>query len=191
MSLPRWRSASPPQRAKGVDVISLGIGSPDLAPPQVHHRRAVSVSAQRADTHGYAGYYGTPALRQAIATYYGRRFGVELDPASEVRAADRLQGGPGQHGPGLCRSRAIVVLASDPGYPTYRMGALMAGGEFYSMPLLRRERLSARFRGHSGRCGRKRATLMWLNYPNNPTGVGAPLEFLREAVDFCREYDIC
>jgi LL-diaminopimelate aminotransferase len=72
------------QRAKGVDVISLGIGSPDLAPPKFIVD-ALYESALKPDNHGYAGYYGTPALRQAIAHYYRNRFGVELDPATEVR----------------------------------------------------------------------------------------------------------
>ncbi len=174
-------------RASGVDVINLGIGSPDLAPdPAV--TEALVRSARRDDTHGYAGYFGTPALRGAIAGYYRARFGVELDADREILPL--LGSKEGLVNITLAFVDAEdVVLAPDPGYPVYRMGALLAGGSFHALPL-RPERgwlpdLSAVPGGILAR-----ATLLWLNYPNNPTGAVAPREFLAEAVAFCRHHDL-
>lgn len=175
------------QRAKGVDVISLGIGSPDLAPPKFIVD-ALYQSALRPDTHGYAGYYGTPALRKAIASYYQSRFGVELDPNTEIRPLLGSKEGLANMGLAFV-DPGDIVLASDPGYPTYRMGAVMAGGDFYSMPLTEEDDYLVDFEEIPSDVAAK-ATMMWLNYPNNPTGVGAPMAFLQRAVDFCREYDI-
>jgi LL-diaminopimelate aminotransferase len=175
------------ERARGVDVISLGIGSPDLAPPK-EIIDAMYQSALRADTHGYAGYYGTPALRQATANYYGRRFGVELDPGSEILPLIGSKEGLANVALAFIDPGSIA-LATDPGYPTYRMGALLAGGDSYPMPLYRENGWLPELSAIPGDV-LSRATIMWLNYPNNPTGVGAPLPFLREAVEFAAEHDL-
>jgi len=175
------------QRAKGVDVISLGIGSPDLAPPP-YIIEAMHASALRDDTHGYAGYYGTPGLRGAIAAYYERRFGVTLDPDSEVRPLIGSKEGLANMALAFV-DPGDLVLVSDPGYPTYRMGALMAGGEYYSMPLLEERGWLPDFEAIPADVANK-STLMWLNYPNNPTGAAAPMSFLEEAIAFARKHDI-
>jgi len=175
------------ERAKGVDVISLGIGSPDLAPPKFIVD-ALHASAQRPDTHGYAGYYGIPALRQAIAAYYARRFGVSLDPETEIRPLIGSKEGLANVALAFVDS-GDLVLAADPGYPTYRMGALIAGGDYYSMPLLAERDYLADFQAVPSDVA-DRSTLMWLNYPNNPTGAVAPKASLQEAVDFARSHDI-
>ncbi|MBN1402016.1 MAG: aminotransferase class I/II-fold pyridoxal phosphate-dependent enzyme, partial [Anaerolineae bacterium] len=175
------------ERAKGVDVINLGIGSPDLAPPQFIID-ALCESASRSDTHGYAGYFGIPALLQALADYYGRRFGVELDPQREIQP---LIGSK----EGLANSNLAfvdpgdLVLVPDPGYPTYAMGALLAGGSSYPMPLTEEHDFLVDFDAIPAEVAH-RAKLLWLNYPNNPTGAVAPLDFLRRAVDFARAHDI-
>ncbi len=175
------------QQAKGVDVISLGIGSPDLAPPKFIID-ALYQSALRPDAHGYSGYYGTVALRKAIAEYYARRFGVELDPATEVRPLLGSKEGLANMALAFV-DPGDLVLASDPGYPTYRMGALMAGGSFYAMPITEENNYLVDFEEIPADIAAK-ASLMWLNYPNNPTGVGAPMAFLERAVAFAREHDI-
>jgi LL-diaminopimelate aminotransferase len=175
------------QQAKGADVINLGIGSPDLAPPQFI-LDAMFKSASRPDTHGYAGYYGTPALRQAIAAYYRRRFGVELDPNTEVRPLIGSKEGLANMALAFI-DPGDIALASDPGYPTYQMGALMAGGSYYPMPLREENNYLVDFEEIPSDIAAK-ATIMWLNYPNNPTGAIAPKEFLQKALDFAREYDI-
>ena len=175
------------QRAKGVDVISLGIGSPDLAPPKFIVD-ALYASALRPDTHGYAGYYGTPDLRTAITSYYQNRFGVALDPETEVRPLIGSKEGLANMALAFVDA-GDLALASDPGYPTYRMGALMAGGGYYSMPLKEENDYLVDFEEIPADVASK-STIMWLNYPNNPTGVAAPKAFLERAIDFAREYDI-
>lgn len=175
------------QTAKGADVINLGIGSPDLAPPKFIVD-ALYQSALRPDTHGYAGYYGTPALRRAIAAYYQRRFGVELDPNTEVRPLIGSKEGLANMALAFV-DPGDVVLVADPGYPTYSMGAVMVGGEYYPMPLTEENDYLVDFEEIPAEVAAK-ATLMWLNYPNNPTGAGAPMAFLERAVEFAREYDI-
>jgi LL-diaminopimelate aminotransferase len=175
------------QRAKGVDVISLGIGSPDLAPPP-HIIEAMHASALRDDTHGYAGYYGTPGLRKAIASYYEQRFGVSLDPDTEVRPLIGSKEGLANMALAFV-DPGDLVLASDPGYPTYRMGALMAGGDCHSMQLLEERGWLPDLTAIPPDVA-NRSTLMWLNYPNNPTGAAAPMSFLEEAIAFARKHDI-
>ena len=175
------------QRAKGVDVISLGIGSPDLAPPQFIID-ALYEAAQDPTVHGYAGYYGIPALRQAIAQYYVRRFGVEVDPNTQVRPLIGSKEGLANMALAFV-DPGDVVLVPDPGYPTYRMGTLMAGGTYHAMPMREEDGYLTDFNEIPSDVANK-ATLMWLNYPNNPTGAVAPNEHLQEAVDFCKEYDI-
>ncbi len=175
------------QKAKGVDVISLGIGSPDLAPPK-HIVDALYASASQSDTHGYAGYYGTPTLRQAIASYYATRFGVEVDPDTEVRPLIGSKEGLANMALAFV-DPGDMVLTSDPGYPTYRMGALMAGGTYHPVPLLEEQAFLPDLSAIPSDVAAK-STLFWLNYPNNPTGAVAPISFLEDAVAFCREHDI-
>jgi len=175
------------KKAAGVDVISLGIGSPDLPAPRPIID-AMYQEALKPNTHGYAGYYGTAQLRNAICTYYGKRFGVELDPESEVRPLIGSKEGLANMALAFV-DPGDIVLASDPGYPTYRMGAVMAGGDFYAVPLLEENNWLPVLEDVPSDIA-ARATMLWLNYPNNPTGVGAPLDFMQRAVDFCREYDI-
>lgn len=175
------------QAAKGADVINMGIGSPDLAPPKFIID-ALYQSALRPDTHGYAGYYGTLALRRAIAAYYAQRFNVELDPNTEVRPLIGSKEGLANMALAFVDPDDLVLVA-DPGYPTYSMGAVMAGGTYYPMPLIEENDYLVDFEEIPAEVAAK-ATLMWLNYPNNPTGAGAPMAFLERAVEFAREYDI-
>ncbi|MBC7237991.1 MAG: LL-diaminopimelate aminotransferase [Chloroflexi bacterium] len=175
------------RRAQGIDVISLGIGSPDLAPPKFIID-ALYESALKPENHGYAGYYGTPALRRAIAHYYQQRFGVELDPNSEILPLIGSKEGLANMALAFI-DPGDIALASDPGYPTYRMGAEMAGGSFYSMPLREENHWLVDFEEIPPDVAAK-APIMWLNYPNNPTGAVAPKEFLQQAIDFAREYNI-
>ncbi len=174
-------------RASGVDVISLGVGSPDLPPPP-HIIEALCAAASRPDTHGYAGYFGTPALRGAIATYYARRFGVSLDPEREILPLLGSKEGLANMALAFV-DPGDVVLAPDPGYPTYRMGAIMTGGAYHPLPLRKERGYLPDLDAVPGDVA-KRATLLWLNYPNNPTGACASREFLAEAVAYCREHDI-
>ncbi len=175
------------QEAKGVDVINLGIGSPDLPPPDFIVE-ALCRSAARPDTHGYAGYYGTPDLRQAIATYYKERFNVEVDPETEIRPLIGSKEGLANMALAFVDPDDLA-LAPVPGYPTYRMGAVLADGDYYTMPLLEENDYLVDF-GKIPSDVAAKSTILWLNYPNNPTGAVATEDFLREAVDFAEEHDI-
>ncbi len=175
------------KKRAGIDVISLGIGDPDLPTP----KRIVSVLQEAAtdpDNHRYPSYFGLAELRGAIANWYLDRFGVGLDPQTEVLptlgSKDAIS-----HVPLALVDPGDVVLAPDPGYTVYITGALMAGAEPYTMPLKRENEwlpdLDAIPDGVA-----QRARLMWLNYPNNPTAAVADRAFLTRAVDFCREHGI-
>ncbi|MFP3895392.1 MAG: LL-diaminopimelate aminotransferase [Anaerolineales bacterium] len=175
------------QEAKGVDVINLGIGSPDLAPPDFIVE-TLCRSAARPDTHGYAGYYGTPDLRQAIATYYKERFDVEVNPETEIRPLIGSKEGLANMALAFVDPDDLA-LAPVPGYPTYRMGAILADGGYYAIPLLEEDDYLVDFEEIPEDIA-SRSTILWLNYPNNPTGAVATEDFLQEAVDFAKEYDI-
>ena len=157
--------------AQGVDMIKLDIGSPDGPPPEFVVE-ALARSAGDPTQHGYAGYFGIPRLRQAMVDYYASRFGVQLDVAGEVLPLIGSKEGIANMALAWL-DPGDLALVPDPGYPTYRMSAYMVGAEVFDMPLLEAngflpdlDAIPAAVAG--------RARLMWLNYPNNPTGVVAP-----------------
>ena len=175
------------KKKAGVDVISLGIGDPDLpTPPRIVH--VLQEAAADPANHRYASYFGLAELREAIAGWYGHRSGVTLDPATEILPTLGSKDGIA-HVPLALVDPGDVVLAPDPGYTVYVTGALMAGAEPYIMPLTAANHwlpdLEAIPEDVAGR-----ARLMWLNYPNNPTAAVADRDFLERAVAFCRRYDI-
>jgi LL-diaminopimelate aminotransferase len=175
------------KRAAGVDVISLGIGDPD-SPTPAPVVEALSRAAADPATHGYPSNRGRPELREAFARFYERRFGVVLDPDSEVI-------------PALGAKECVfninlafldagdVALAADPGYPVYTGGPLLAGGEPVLMPL-RPELDFAPDLDAIPAGDAERARLLYLNYPNNPTGAVLREGLFERAVDFGREHDV-
>jgi LL-diaminopimelate aminotransferase len=180
----RWTRQVEAVRKRGVDVIRLDVGSPDLPPPS-EIVEELCAAARQPDQHGYASYRGLPALREAITTYYERRFGVELDPDRQVLPLIGSKEGIVNLSL-ACLDPGDVSLVPDPGYAPYSMGAILAGGDVQTVPLLPEEGfhpdLDAIPTAAAGR-----ARLMWLNYPNNPTGATASLEFFTRAVGFARE----
>jgi LL-diaminopimelate aminotransferase len=173
--------------SQGIDIIRLDIGSPDLPPPDFIIE-AMYGSAKNPARHGYGGYYGIPALRRAMATYYQRRFGVALNPDTEV--APLIGSKEGIVNTALAFvDPGSLVLVPDPGYPTYTLGTLLAGGETYGVPLLPENDFLPDLEAIPGDVARA-ARLLWLNYPNNPTGATAPLAFFERAVEFCRRNDV-
>ena len=175
------------KRAAGVDVISLGIGDPDTPTPAPIVDALARAAADPA-THQYPSNRGRSELREAFARFYARRFGVELDPDTQIV-------------PALGAKEAVfnlnlafldagsAALAADPGYPVYTGGPLLAGGEAVLMPLLP-ERGFAPDLEAIGAQDRGRARLMFLNYPNNPTGAVVPDGLFEEAVEFGRRHDV-
>jgi LL-diaminopimelate aminotransferase len=174
-------------KSRNIDVIRLDMGSPDLPPTQAIVD-ALERSARRPDTHGYSPNGGTPEYRQAIAKYYSRRFGVELDPKSEILGLIGSKEGLFNLSQVLLNP-GDVSLIPDPGYPVYTSGSLIAGAEIYSLPLLSENHFLPDLDAIPEDVAR-RAKILWLNYPNNPTGAPAPLAFFAKAIEFGRKYNI-
>jgi LL-diaminopimelate aminotransferase len=174
-------------QTQGVDVIRLDIGSPDL-PPDERIIGTLQSCAAKADQHGYGGYFGTKQFRAAVATYYKKRFHTEVDPETEV--IPLLGSKEGIFNTALAWLDAgDVALVPDPGYVTYSIGPAMVGADTYEMPLLEQNGFLPDLAAIPGDV-LKRARLMWLNYPNNPTGAIATEAFLKQAVDFCTAHDL-
>jgi LL-diaminopimelate aminotransferase len=175
------------KQAAGVDVISLGIGDPDTPTPGFVVD-ALGRAARDPGTHQYPSNRGRAELREAVARFYERRFGVGLDPATEIVPA--LGAKECVFNLNLAfLDPGTAALAADPGYPVYTGGPLLAGAEAVLMPLLP-ERGFAPDLDAIAPGDRERARLMYLNYPNNPTGAIAPAGLFEQAVEFGREHDV-
>lgn len=175
------------KKRAGVDVISLGIGDPDLPTP----RRIVNVLQEAAEdpsNHRYPSYFGLAELRSAIADWYRKRSGVQLDPATEILPTLGSKDGI-SHVPLALVDPGDLVLAPDPGYTVYVTGAIMAGAQAHIMPLTAENHWLPDLDDIPGDVA-ERARLLWLNYPNNPTAATADRAFLEKAVEFCRRHDI-
>ena len=160
-------------RAQGKDVVNFGVGDPDLPTPSSIIERICQTARDPAN-HRYPETDGLPELRQAIAEWYGERFGVELDPAKEVLPLVGSKEGIGHMA--LCFiDPGDLALIPDPGYPPYSLGTILAGGEPYFMPLRADNGFLPDFEMIPDEVADK-AKLMWLNYPNNPTGAIADLD---------------
>jgi LL-diaminopimelate aminotransferase len=175
------------KRRAGVEVISLGIGDPDVPTPDVVVQE-VQRQVARPDTHRYPSNRGRHGFREAVALFYERRFGVTLDPEREILP---LLGGK-EGVAHICWSMldpGDVCLSSDPGYPVYTSGPLLAGAEPVLMPLLAENHflpdLDAVPAG-----ARERANLLFCNYPNNPTGAVVQDDFFARLVAFGRRHDV-
>lgn len=172
---------------RGVDVISLGIGDPDLPTPP-HIVQALQDQAENPANHRYPSSVGLLAFRQAVADWYRNRFGVSLDPRSEVVTLIGSKEGIG-HISFCYLNPGDYALIPDPGYPVYGIGAALAGAENYPLPLKAERGFLPDFSAVPAEVAR-RAKILWLNYPNNPTGAVASLDFFREAVSFARNFDL-
>ncbi len=175
------------KRAQGIDVINLGIGSPDLPTPP-HVVKALQEAAEDPKNHGYPSYTGLPELRQAIAAWYQNRFGVELDPNTEVVPLIGSKEGIAHLALALV-GPGDVALIPDPGYPTYEMGTILAGGEVYPTPLRAENNFLPDLEAIPEEV-LERARVLWLNYPNNPTGAVASLAFFEEVVAFAKRHNL-
>ncbi|NDY42759.1 LL-diaminopimelate aminotransferase [Dissulfurirhabdus thermomarina] len=173
--------------ARGVDVIDLGIGDPDLPTPRFIVERLAAAAADPA-THRYPSSAGSAAFRAAAAAWMERRFGVRLDPEREVTALIGSKEGIA-HFPLAFLDPGEVVLVPTPGYPVYHIGTLFAGGETYELPLVAGNAFLPDLDAVPADV-RRRARILWLNYPNNPTGAVAPPEFFERVVAFARANDI-
>lgn len=173
--------------AAGVDVIRLGIGDPDHPTPEYIMER-MALEIRRPENHRYPADDGHPAFRQAMAAYYRDRFGVALDPVRQVLPLIGSKEGIA-HISAAFVDPGDVNLVPDPGYPVYSLGTLFAGGEVYRLPLLQENGFLPRFDRVPAETA-CRAKILFINYPNNPTGAVAGREFFEEVVEFARRHNI-
>lgn len=174
-------------RAAGRDIISLGVGGPDRPP----HETVIDTlcgQSRRSDTHSYQSYIGIPELRGAFAEWYGRRYGVTLDPATEIRPLMGSKEGI-LHISLAFLNKGDGVLVPDPGYPTYSSVSRLAEAEIFNYPLVAENGWQPDFDALE-RLPLERIKLMWVNYPNMPTGAKASRETLERLVDFGRRHGI-
>ncbi|HJJ45719.1 MAG TPA: LL-diaminopimelate aminotransferase, partial [Methanocorpusculum sp.] len=174
-------------RAKGVDLIDLGVGDPDLATP-AHIVDALCEAARNPENHHYPDYLGLKEYRKAVADWYKTRFNVTLDPDKEVIALIGSKEGIA-HIPEAFVNPGEYVLASDPGYPVYKTSTLFAEGKTHLMPLLEENNFLPDYEAIP-KDVLKNAKLIFIGYPNNPTGAVAPMSFFNETVEFAREHDL-
>ncbi|MFH0771340.1 MAG: LL-diaminopimelate aminotransferase [Candidatus Omnitrophota bacterium] len=174
-------------KAQGRDIIDLGIGDPDLPTPS-HIIKALYKAALDPANHHYALDSGMPRLKQAIAKWYQERFKVKLDPDTEILPLIGSKEGIA-HFPLAFVNPGDYVLVPDPCYPPYRNGAIFAGGIPYIMPLLAENGFLPDLDSIKKDILGKAKTI-FVNYPNNPTGAVADMEFYKKAVDFARKNNI-
>ena len=175
------------RHAEGHDVISLGIGDPDLPTPQ-HIVDAMAQLVHDPANHRYPESEGLPEFRQAVAEWYDRRFGVVLDPKREIISLIGSKEGIGHIA--LCViDPGDIALVPDPGYPVYAVGTMFAGGWSYYLPLKEEngflpdlEAIPSQVVDH--------AKVLWLNYPNNPTGAVATVDFFERAIVFAKKHEL-
>ncbi len=174
-------------RASGKDIIDLSLGSSDL-PASKHVIAAIEASLHDPSTHGYLLFHGTQDFRQAAASWYTEKFGIPIDPETEVLPLIGCQEGTA-HLPLAVLNPGDFALLQDPGYPSHAGGVYLAGGQIYTMPLLAENKFLPVFEDIPTPV-LAQARMMVLSYPHNPTTAIAPLSFFQEAVAFCRQHDL-
>lgn len=170
------------------DIINLGQGNPDQPTP-AHIVEALKKAAGNPNYHKYSPFRGYSFLKEAVCTYYKREYDVELDPTTEVAVLFGAKTGLVEVSQCLL-NQGDVALVPDPGYPDYWSGVVMAGGEMAFMPLLADNEFLPDF-SKLEKDTLQRAKLMFLNYPNNPTGAIATKELFEQAIAVGDEHDIC
>ncbi|RMF51008.1 MAG: aminotransferase class I/II-fold pyridoxal phosphate-dependent enzyme [Chloroflexota bacterium] len=174
--------------AAGADIIRLDMGSPDMPPPQPVIEM-LQRSAENPNCHNYGSYRGLPAFRKAVADYYARRFGVQVDPDTEVLPLIGSKEGIVNLALAFL-DRGDAAIVPDLNYPAYTMGALMAGGDVILMHLDPERNYAPDLQALRQHPDLRRAKLLWVNYPNNPTGATCDLNLYAELIAFCREHDL-
>jgi len=174
-------------RAAGVSPIDFGVGDPTVPTPELIREELKRASDARA-TSGYPSYIGAAEYRAACADWMGRRFGVDIDPGTCVSSTAGSKEAV-FHLPAGLVDPGDVVIGPNPGYPPYERGALFAGGEHYAYPLRAGNGFLPDLESIPDEVA-ARAKLLWICYPNSPTGALAPASFLEQAATWCRERDI-
>lgn len=173
--------------SQGVDIIDLGVGDPDIPTPEPIVK-AMQKAVEKPEHYRYPSYEGMLSFRSAVADFYKRRFGVYLDPHKEVIALIGSKEGIA-HFPLAFINPGDVVLCPDPAYPVYKIGTIFAGGMPYTLPLKEENHFLPDFKNVPEEVLRK-AKLIWVNYPNNPTSAVATESFYRELIQWAKEHNI-
>lgn len=174
-------------RKRGMDLIDLGVGDPDLPTPEPIIER-LNRASQNPQNHHYPSYEGMIEFRTAVARWFERRFGVLLDPKTEVLTLIGSKEGIA-HIPLAFVNPGDYVLVPSPGYPVYRVATLFAGGIPYMMPLLKEHGFLPKLSEIPGEIA-ERSKLLFINYPNNPTSAIAERSFFEEVVAFAKKYEV-
>lgn len=174
-------------RNAGADIINLGIGSPDQ-PPSENTIRRLAKEAEKHSVHGYQSYIGAPALRKAFAEWYREYFATELDPDTEILPLMGSKEGI-MHITMAFVNQDDCVLVPDPGYPTYTSVTRLAGGKVINYSLEEKNGWLPDI-DELESLDLKRAKIMWINYPNMPTGASATLEIFRKLISFAEKHNI-
>ena len=174
-------------KAKGVDIIDLGVGEPDLPTPD-HIIEAMKKAVEDPANHQYPSYSGMNTYKEAVGGWYKKRFGVDLDPDREVVSLIGSKEGIA-HLPFAFINPGDVALIPTPAYPVYNIATLFAGGEPFFMPLLGENHFLPDLDAIPAETA-KRAKVLFINYPNNPTAAVAEIDFFRRVVDFAKKYQI-
>jgi LL-diaminopimelate aminotransferase len=173
--------------AQGVDLIDLGIGDPDIPTPAILVETLIE-SASKPANHRYPNSSGLPAFRQAVAGWYRKRFSVQLDPEKEVVSLIGSKEGIGNMAVAFV-DPGDVVLVSSPCYPVYHIGTAFTGGTNYFLPLKKENQFLPDLDSIPAEVAKK-AKLLWINYPNNPTAAVAERDFFRRVIDFANQYNV-
>ena len=174
-------------RETGIDLIDLSIGDPDIPTPH-HIVRAMQKAVEKPAHHRYPSYEGMLSFREAVAGWYERRFSVKLAPQTEVLSLIGSKEGIG-HIPLAFIDPGDTVLVPSPGYPVYSVGTLFAAGESFAMPLTEKNNFLPDL-DIIPRSVLRKARLIFLNYPNNPTSAKAPVAFYKEVIRIALQYNI-
>ena len=192
LGLPGYPLAGIPEKrrrlaASGVDVIDLGAGDADLDPPPAAVE-ALARAAEQRDMSRYPFQLGLPDFREAVAAWMSKRFGVSLDPYTEILPLLGSKEGIAKL-PFAFLDPGDVAVIPDPGYQAYRGGVILSGGDPHLVPLRPENDFLIPLDGFSQDV-LSRIRMLYLNYPNNPTAAAAPRDYLRDAVEFCHENDV-
>ncbi len=175
------------KKDQGIDVISFGIGDPDMPTPEPV-LEALYAGAKKPANHKYPESEGLPEFRARAAKFYSDRFGVSLNPETEI--INLIGAKEGIAHAALCFiDPGDISISPDPAYPVYEIGTMFAGGTTHFVTLKEENGYLVDFSDIPTDVAKKAKTL-WINYPNNPTGAIAPLSFFDEAVRYCKEFDI-
>ncbi|MFC1953554.1 LL-diaminopimelate aminotransferase [Chloroflexota bacterium] len=175
------------KRAKGEDVISFGIGDPDIPTPS-HIIDRLCLESKIPSNHRYPESDSMLELRQTIADWYKKRFGIELNPDTEVLPLIGAKEGIA-HMAFCFIDSGDIALVPNPGYPVYSIGTMLAGGESFYLPLTAKNNFLPDYDSIPASTVKK-AKLLWINYPNNPTGAVADIDFFRRTIDFARKHEL-